>query len=97
MKNILVILKKIFSKKKYLSESQIIGFNKSNLEEKSREKIDQKIANSLTEIDDIEKQEERRRMEIKVLYEILEEDPEYYSKKELKLIIEKIDKKKTLI
>jgi len=91
-KKLILLIKKLFAKKTYTSKTQRIGYRKSTKQEVYKD-IDEQIKNASKEIDALIKAEEKRAMEIKVLTQIIKEDPYFYTEEEYLIILDDLSKK----
>lgn len=89
MKKIIMILLSIFRKKSFLSKKEKVGFSKSTSEE-TRKEVDKIILNNSKEAYLASQTEKRKKVELDLLIEIIEENPEYYSANEMETIIKSI-------
>ncbi|MCH2197103.1 hypothetical protein [Kordia sp.] len=83
--DILKQLFKILRRRKYTNEDQEIDFNTSSNEEAEKEVL-KRIKDKFNEINRVHLNERKSRVEAETLLEILEQDPQYYTKPELNTI-----------
>lgn len=97
MKKILKVLRGVFKRRLYsLEESERIGFNRSAIEDKSRKKIQKEISNKFLENSILKKKEQKRKTSLKVLIEVVNENPTYYTQQEIAFFIREIEKEATV-
>lgn len=89
MKKTVQNLLSLFKRKTFLSKKEKIGFTKSTSEE-IRKEVDKIILNRSHEAYLTNQIEKRKRLELDILIEIIEENPNYYSISEMNEIINTI-------
>lgn len=74
-----------FSKKEYLNKEKQLGY-KTRTKNNLKKELDKQISNKL----DLRKKEKEKELAISILLEIIDENPNYYTEKEINYLVKEL-------